>query len=71
MLDCQCEVRTRLPWAVLSAELVRLNLRMGTSLGEYWRNLAEIQIATVLALTVDPETPLGRRRKFIVIQGGR
>jgi hypothetical protein len=71
MLDCQCEVRARLPWEALSAEPVRLNLRIGTNLAEYWRYLAEIQIATVPALTVDPAAPLGRRRKFIVIQGGR
>jgi len=58
-------------WQTLSAELVQHNARMGTNIVEYWRSVTEINITTLLALTGAADTPLRRRRKFAVIQGGK
>lgn len=58
-------------WQMLSAELVRQNVRMGTNVAEYWRSVAEINITTLLTLAGAAATPLRRRRKFVVIQGGK
>jgi hypothetical protein len=59
------------PWRALSAEVLRYNLNVSTNIAEYWRRMAEIQVAAFVAIAADPETPTGRRRKFRVIDGGK
>ena len=74
MLELQGEEGLRLgcpSWQTLSAELVQYNVRVATNIAEYWRSVAEINITTLLTLTATADTPLGRRRKFTVIQGGK
>jgi hypothetical protein len=74
MLEIHGERRSRLDspfWQILTAELVRHNVRMGTNIVEYWRSVAKINITTLLTVTGGADTPLKRRRKFTVIQGGR
>jgi hypothetical protein len=58
-------------WELLSAEVVRYNIHMGTSIAEYWRHVAEIHVAAVMAIAVLRETPRDRRRKFRLINGGK
>jgi hypothetical protein len=58
-------------WESLSAELVRYNIHVGTNVAEYWRQVAEICLAAVMAIAVSLETPTDRRRKFTVIEGGK
>ena len=58
-------------WEVLSAEVVRYNMHVGTNVAEYWRRMAEIHVAVVMAIAVPRETPPARRRKFRVINGGQ
>ncbi len=72
MSDFQCEVRADdcSPWEVLSAELLGYNVRVGTSIVKYWRSIAEIQVATLVAIAGTRATPAGRRSKFTIIQGG-
>jgi hypothetical protein len=74
MLELQGEDGLRLgcpSWQTLSTELVQHNLRMATNIAEYWRGVAEINMATFLTLTAADDTPSRRRRKFSVIQGGK
>ncbi len=58
-------------WESLSAEVVRYNIHMGTNIAEYWRHVAEIHVAAVMAIAVPRATPPDRRRKFRVINGGK
>jgi hypothetical protein len=71
--DAQREGRWRpfSHWESLSAELVRYNIHVGTNIAEYWRHVAEIHFAAVMAIAVVRETPTDRRRKFTVIEGGK
>src|ERR1700679_1732090 len=69
MPDIQLESRARSECS-LWGELLRCNLNVGKDIAEYWRHMAEIQIAAFLAIAV-PETPTRRRRKFRVIDGGK
>jgi hypothetical protein len=72
MLDLQGEDGLRLGcWQTLSAELVQHNVEMATNIAEYWGSVAEINITALLTLTATADTPLRRRRKFTVIQGGK
>jgi hypothetical protein len=58
-------------WQALSAKLVRYNVCVGTNIAEYWYSVAEINYKTLLTLTDTVQTPLTRRRRFTVIQGGK
>jgi hypothetical protein len=58
-------------WESLSAEVVRYNIHVGTSIAEYWRRVAEIHVAAVMEIAAPQETPHDRRRKFTVIEGGK
>jgi hypothetical protein len=57
-------------WETLSSEVVFYNILVGTNIGEYWRHVAEINVAAVMGVAVSRETPPDRRRKFRVINGG-
>jgi hypothetical protein len=58
-------------WESLSAEVVRYNIHVGANIAEYWRRVAEIHVAAIMAIAVPQETPPDRRRKFRVINGGK
>ena len=58
-------------WESLSAEVVRYNIHLGTNIAEYWRHVAEIHVAAVMAIAVPRDSPTCRRRKFRVINGGK
>jgi hypothetical protein len=58
-------------WGSLPVEVLSYNIHVGTNIADYWRHVAEIQVAAFLAIAASPETPTGRRRKFRVIDGGR
>jgi hypothetical protein len=75
MPDCEAQREDRWRpfshWESLSAELVRYNIQVGTNIAEYWRHVAEIHLAAIMAIAVVRETPTDRRRKFTVIEGGK
>jgi hypothetical protein len=58
-------------WETLSDEVVRYNIHVGTNIAEYWRHVAELNVAAVTAIATPRETPPNRRRKFRVIDGGK
>jgi hypothetical protein len=58
-------------WESLSAEVVRYNIDVGINIAEYWRHVAEVRVAAVMAIAVSRETPPDRRRKFRLINGGK
>jgi hypothetical protein len=60
-----------LAWDSLSVEVVRYNIRVGTNIAEYWRNVAEIHVAAAMAIAMPRETLPDRRRKFRIINGGK
>jgi hypothetical protein len=66
-----CRGRSEFPnWLSFSAELLNFNFRVATDIVGFWRDVAEVQVAAFMAL-VARETPTSRRRKFLVITGGK
>jgi hypothetical protein len=58
-------------WNSFSAEVVRYNIRVGTNIAEYWRQVAEIHIAAAIAIAVPRKSPPDRQRNFRIINGGK
>jgi hypothetical protein len=74
MSDCQLESRCHAQfssWGALSAQVLSYNIHVSANIAEYWRHVAEIHVASVMAIAGARETPTDRRRKFAVIDGGK
>jgi hypothetical protein len=74
MPDWQLESPCRLQfssWGALSAQVLSYNIHVSTNIAEYWRHVAEIHVAAVMAIAGARATPTDRRRKFKVIDGGK
>ena len=74
MPDFQLESRCRpqfSSWGALSAQVLSYNIHVSTNIAEYWRHVAEIHVAAVMAIAGARETPTDRRLKFTVIDGGK
>jgi hypothetical protein len=57
-------------WESLSAEVLSYNILVAAKIAECWRSAAEIPVA-LLSLAFALETPMDRRRKFTIVDGGR
>jgi hypothetical protein len=74
MPDCQLDSPCRprfSSWGALSAQVLSYNIHVSTNIAEYWRHVAEIHVAVVMAIAGAHATPTDRRRKFKVIDGGK
>jgi hypothetical protein len=58
-------------WEAILREISRYHVRMGASIVEFWRGVAEIHISTALAASNALENPPSRKRRFTVVQGGK
>jgi len=65
-----CRGRSEYPHWALSAELLNFNFRVATDIVGFWRDVAEVQVAAFVTV-VAHETPAARRRKFLIIAGGK
>jgi len=52
-------------------QVLSYNIHVSTNIAEYWRHVAEIHVAAVMAIAGARATPTDRRRKFKVIDGGK
>jgi hypothetical protein len=74
MPDGQLESRCRpllSSWGALSAQVLSYNIHVSTNIAEYWCHVAEIHVASVMAIAGTRKIPTDRRRKFTVIDGGK
>jgi len=58
-------------WDRIIEELSRGYLLLGTSIFEFWRDVAEIHVSAALSAANAFETPSARRGKLKVVQGGK
>ena len=58
-------------WESLSTEMVRYHIEVGANIAECLHLVAEIPLTAFLVFADALETPVARRRKFRVIDGGK